>query len=219
MRANAPLPSDPALAQAYQTINARYFASRLPPVRIRWEPRLAEVGPLIAEGFRLEGVTNGTVILLHPALADDDRRFKGVLCHEMVHVALRDHTGPHGPEFQARLRALADEGAFDGVVATDEEKQQLKHSLESRSARLTTALTELGEARARIEADAGSLSREALEDRTWEFNTRVRRHNEEAQEYNRLMERYNLMTAYPDGLDGERMRGRPGLSVLPRGGP
>ena len=215
LRANAPLPSDPRLADTYGTINARYFDSRLPPVRIRWEPRLADVGPLVADGFRLEGVTDGAVILLHPVLMDDERQFRAVLCHEMVHVALRDQARTHGPEFQARLRALLDKGAFEGVIGTDEEKQQLKQSLETRAARLSSELAELNDARAQIEAEAATLPRETLQDRTWTFNMRVRRHNEDADEYNRMVERYNLMTAYPDGLDGARMRER-AVGALPR---
>jgi hypothetical protein len=202
------------LAHTYGTINAQYFESRLPPIRIRWEPRLAEVGPLVAEGFRLEGVTDGAVILLHPLLMDDERQFRAVLCHEMLHVALRDQSRTHGPEFQARLRALLEKGAFEGAIGTDEEKQQLKQALESRAASLASELSDLNAQRAQIEAEAASLSGEARQDRTWAFNTRVRRHNEDAEEYNRLVERYNLMTAYPDGLDGARLRGRSGVAVF-----
>jgi Zn-dependent protease with chaperone function len=213
MRANATLPSDPALAQAYREVNARFFDSRLPDVRIRWEPRLEEIGPLIAPAFRLEGVTDGNVILLHPVLEQSERQLKAVLVHEMVHVALRDRAETHGAAFQSRLRALADSGAFEGVPATDEEKQQLKASLDQRSAALSTELTELNQLRARLESEAATMPREALQDRTWEFNTRVRRHNQDADEFNRLVEQYNLMIAYPDGLDRARVAPRPTVAV------
>ena len=209
LRANAALPSDPALAQAYREVNARYFDSRLPDARIRWEPRLEEVGPLVAPGFRLEGVTDGAVILLHPALEESERQFKAVLCHEMVHVALRDRPGDHGAEFQSRLRALADRGAFEGTPASDAEKEQLKASLEQQSAALAAEANALQELRGRLEADAPALSPDALQDRTWEFNTRIRRHNESADEFNRRVEQYNLMITYPDGLDRERLAQRP----------
>ena len=213
LRANATRASDPALAQAYRETNARFFDSRLPEVRIRWEPRLEEIGPLIAPGFRLEGVTDGGVILLHPILEQSERQFQAVLVHEMVHVALRDNAETHGPAFQSRLRALADRGAFEGVPATDAEKQQLKTSLEQRSAALTAELIELNQLRARLEAEASTMPRETLQDQTWAFNTRVRRHNQDADEFNRLVEQYNLMIAYPDGLDRERLTPRPAVPV------
>ena len=209
MRQNETRPSDPALAQAYNDINGRYFGSRLPPIRIRWDEGLDAIGALIAPGFRLEGLTNGKVILLHPSLEKDARQFSAVLCHEMVHVELRDRRDvDHGPEFQSRLRALADGGAFEGVIASEEEKRDLKRSLDERAARLGAELTEIEQVRARLEAAAPTLTREALQDQTWAFNTRVRRHNEDADEYNRLVGQYNLMIAYPDGLDRERLQTR-----------
>jgi len=209
LRQNETRASEPELAEAYDTINARYFDSRLPPVRIRWEEQLEEIGALIADGFRLEGLTNGKVILLHPRLEDDARQFKAVLCHEMVHVDLRGRPAAHGPEFQARLRELADRGAFEGIVATDEEKQALKETVDRRSNRLSYELSELRQQRSRLETDAPSLSPEVLQDRTWEFNRRVRRHNEDAEAFNRMVEQYNLMITYPDGLDRERLTRRP----------
>jgi hypothetical protein len=208
-RQNEGRPSDPDLADAYGVINAQYFANRLPPVRIRWEPGLDQIGPLIADDFRLEGMTDGNVILLHPALQKDPRQQRAVLCHEMVHVALRDTPDAHGPAFQAQLRALAERGAFEGVVATDAEKAALKASLEDTTRRLSAELGDLRTLQARIEAEAPSLAREALQDRIWEFNRRVREHNEAVDQFNRDVERYNMMVTYPDGLDRERLRGRP----------
>ena len=217
LRQNEPRASEPTLAEAYDSINARYFENRLLPVRIRWEEELDTIGGLIADGFRLEGLTNGKVILLHPALERDERQLQAVLCHEMVHVALRDGTDAHGPEFQSRLRALAEQGAFEGIVASEEEKEQLKEQLEKRSRRLSSEFADLRQARSRIEADAPALPSETLQDRTWAFNTRVRRHNEDLEEYNRLVAQYNLMTSYPDGLDRERLAQRSGVSVVPGG--
>ncbi len=216
MRQNASRPSEPELVDAYATINARHFDGRLPPVRIRWEAGLDTIGPLIADGFRLEGLTDGQVILLHPALQEDPRQLRAVLCHEMVHVALRDRPEAHGPEFQSRLRALADRGAFEGVVATDEEKQALKRSLDTRTADLAREATALRDAQARLESDAPGLAREVLQDQVWEYNKRVRRHNEEVEDFNRLVAEYNAMITYPDGLDRERLAGKAGAQEIGR---
>jgi hypothetical protein len=209
MRQNLDRPSDPDLADAYGIINAQFFENRLPPVRVRWEPGLDQIGSLIAADFRLEGLTDGKVILLHPALQQDPRQLRAVLCHEMVHVALRDTPETHGPEFQTRLRALADRGAFEGVVATDEERAALRAALEQTTLRLSGELAELGALRSRIESEAPSLSREVLQDRVWDLNKRVREHNEAVDGFNREVERYNLMITYPDGLDRERLARKP----------
>ena len=72
LRVNAPLPSDPALGSESTANQHAVLRRPAAAVRIRWEPRLAEVGPLIAEGFRLEGATDGKVILLNPSLEGDD---------------------------------------------------------------------------------------------------------------------------------------------------
>lgn len=208
MRLNETRASEPDLADAYAVINAQYFDNRLPPVRIRWEEGLDAIGPLIAENFRLEGLTNGKVILLHPALERDQQQLRAVLCHEMVHVSLRDEPHAHGPEFQSRLRSLAERGAFVGIVATDEERGTLKESIERTARRLAGELHELRQQQSRIEAEGPSLPRETLQDRVWDFNRRVREHNELVESFNRDVERYNLMVTYPDGLDRERLKTR-----------
>jgi hypothetical protein len=246
LRLNANLESDPALAEEYRTLNAQYFDSRLPPVPVRWEPRLAEVGPLIAEDFRLEGVTNGRLILLLPSLQDNPEQIRRVLSHEMVHVALRDRPdAAHGPAFQDLLRELSAKGAFTGIVATDEEKQALRRSLDVRAEQLTKELADLLRARAEFEADvaahdklvedlnartaaanqrqagwppeseraAANAGRERLQDRSWAFNARLRRHNDSVAEFNTLVEQYNLMISYPDGLDRERVARRAPLAA------
>lgn len=199
-RASAGLASDPALAEAYQSISARYFGGTLPAVSVRWEWRLDEIGPLIAEGFRLEGVTNGRVILLNPSLQDDAPQFKRVLCHEAVHVALSSRSDGHGPNFQALLRRLATEGAFEGLVATDEERAALRASLDRRSEELETETRRLRGEWAEVDGkDAG---------RVQEYNARVRRLQDEAADFNRRIAQYNLMISYPDGLDEERLARR-----------
>ena len=211
LRLNANLASDPALASDYQTVNANYFEHRLPEVRIRWEPRLEEVGPLIADGFRLEGATDGRVILLNPALQDDERQFRRALCHEIVHVAVRGERDAHGPEFQRWLRQLSADGAFTGIIATEEDKVDLRRRVDRRGSELEQAATHLRHERAELDADmahppADADGRRALQMRSVDYNRRVQQHNDAVAELNRLSERYNLMVSYPDGLDRERVQ-------------
>ena len=222
LRLNAPLASDPALGSEYQAINTQFFGGRLPAVRIRWEPRLAEVGPLIAEGFRLEGATDGQVILLNPSLEGDDEGFRRTLVHEMVHVAIKDQDKEHGPAFQSRLRQLAEQGAFVGKVATEEEKQELRRAIETQMSELRKTEVSLQETRARLDADTvrvqgqtNEAGRHAaiadLQSRADFYNADIQRFNMDVARLNRMIEDYNLMIAYPDGLDRERLTHRTAL--------
>lgn len=222
LRLNAPLASDPALGSEYQVINTQFFGGRLPAVRIRWEPRLAEVGSLIAEGFRLEGATDGQVILLNPSLEGDDMGFRRTLVHEMVHVATKGQDQEHGPVFQARLRELSEQGAFVGKVATEEEKQELRRAIDTATSDLEKAEVALRQTRAQLDADTARVqaqpedpgSRAAvagIQNRIDLFNADIQRFNGDAARLNRQIEEYNLMVAYPDGLDRERLAQRAAL--------
>jgi hypothetical protein len=201
LRANANLECDPELLDRYRDIDARYFARGLPPATVRWEPRLAEVGPTIAENFRLEGATDGRLILLNPAIRADEQELKRALVHEIVHVAVWKQDRAHGPVFQTFLRGVAEQGAFQGVLATDEEKQELRSTLDTRAAALKDDADALHKARAEIDAADSSLRA----DRARDYNARVEQHNAAVADFNRLAERYNLMIVYPDGLDRERV--------------
>jgi len=206
LRANANLEPDPGLLDRYRDIDARYFARGLPPASLRWEPGLAEVGPLIAENFRLEGATDGHVIILNPAIRGDEQQLKRVLCHEIVHVAVWKQDRGHGPVFQTFLRSLADQGAFEGAVASDDEKRDLRSTIDARAAALKGEADALLKARADIDSAApGSLRA----DRAQAYNARAEDYNAAVAEFNRLAERYNLMIVYPDGLDRERVDRRP----------
>ena len=226
LRVNANLPSDPALAAEYQAINTEYFEGRLPSVTIRWEPRLAGIGPLIAEDFRLEGITDGKLILLNPAIENDDELFRRTLVHEIVHVATRDQepdkTQPHGPVFQSRLRWLSEQGAFVGKVATEEEKQALRQAISTGMSELTKAEETLRQTRAQLDADTARIQGQPddpdrrvavadLQHRADLYNSDVLRFNGDVARVNRMVEEYNLMQAYPDGLDRERMVQRTAL--------
>ena len=211
-RANLNQPSDPALEKEYQAINAQYFDNRLPAAKLRWESRLDEVGPLIADGFRMSGVTDGRLILLNPALQGSEEEFRRVLCHEMVHIAVVSEKAAHGPAFQQYLRQLAVRGAFRGIVATEEEKQEKRRELDRKFADLSAQADMLARQKSQIEAAAGGTAEADLNARRDDYNDRVRRHNDAVVELNRSIDDYNLMVTYPDGLDRERLPRKTSLS-------
>jgi hypothetical protein len=232
--------SDPELARAYQDVNTQHFAGALPAVTVIWEPRLSEVGPLTAHDFTLEGmfglVRKQPFILLNPALKADPPKLTSTLCHEMVHAYLfsvGDTTSNHGPAFQAALRRLATEGAFEGVWASDVDKANLKSWLDAESARLDAERAEMDQLGAEIErervevdrdladlnaritaanaqgsgwpaqgdVDAVTSRRDRYNARAADANTRLERDRTDLAQFNREVSRYNLMVAYPDGLD------------------
>ena len=212
-RANLNQPSDPALEKEYRAINAQFFDNRLPAVKLRWESRLDEVGPLIADGFRMGGVTDGQLILLNPAIQGSDDEFRRVLCHEMVHIAVVSEKDAHGPAFQQYLRQLAIRGAFRGIVATEEEKQEKRRELDRKFADLAAQADMLARQKAEIEAAANALPEAELNARRDDYNDRVRRHHDAVVDLNHSIDDYNLMVTYPDGLDRERLQRK--TSVTP----
>lgn len=210
IHANDNQPTDPELARAYQTYNAQYFENRLPAVRVRWEPRLDEIGPLIADGFRMDGMTNRELILLNPAIRENHEEFRRVLSHEMVHVAVVTEQQSHGPIFQGYLRHLLDKGAFKGIVATEAEKQERRRYLERREKELAREAASLAETKTALEQEARAPGApvDAVNARIVNYNAQVRRHNDAVIEFNRDIEEYNEMVSYPDGLDRERLQPR-----------
>jgi hypothetical protein len=115
-------PGDPDLDLLYAQVNARHFSNELPPIAVRWEPRLAEIDALENDGGEHHGLFGArgdrAVILLRPSLRDDRPALIGALCHEMAHAYLfrgGEDSARHGPAFDAVLRRLALEGAFDGA--------------------------------------------------------------------------------------------------------
>ncbi len=227
LRAGIDRPGDPALGAIYQALNTRHFAGALPAMPVRWESRLNEVGPLTSRQFTLEGmfgrVGDRMSILLHPKLQDDRPALDRVLAHEMVHAHLAvtgQTSGPdHGPAFQTVLARLSLEGAFEGKVATEEERQQLRAWLDAESARLVAdreAMAirgrELDQERAALEqaaaepldqarADALNARRESYNSNAMAANEEAARHQQAVAFLDREIDRYNLMLKYPDGLD------------------
>jgi hypothetical protein len=197
---NRSMPSDPDLASEYEDLNVEYFSNILPAPEVRWESGLTEIGPLIADGFTVQGLTDGRMILINPAIERDADQRRRALCHEMVHMAVWMQDKAHGPVFQERLRQLSLRGAFRGIVATDQEKD--------------AALAALQRLRGEIDTDERALLREresldrTRQDAVEAYNTRVRRQQADIVEYNHRVEQYNLMVSYPDGLARERLTAR-----------
>jgi hypothetical protein len=231
LKASAAKPGDPDLMSQFAAINARHFSSELPDVTVRWEPALAEVGPLDGLGLTLQGMFgqagSSTFILINPAIRADPRAVERALCHEIVHAhlfALGDRTTSHGPSFQDILQRLAREGAFEGIAADAEDKARLRAWLDAESARIDAERREMDALDIEIRQTAAELDREiaafgalasrspaeaeALEARRRRHNQRVLEANDRLQRdrgdlahFNREVTRYNLMMAYPDGLD------------------
>jgi SprT-like family len=175
LRQNIGQPGDPILNQLYSDIGARYFSGKLPAMEVRWEPRLADVGKLAAQAYTLQGmfghIGGRSIILLNPGLQGDRPALTRALCHEIVHAFLFSTgitTGEHGPVFQSALKRLADEGGFEGVVASDEERVNLRAWLDAESARLDFERAEIDRLSVEIEHERVEIER-ALS----EFNARV----------------------------------------------
>ena len=161
---------DLELSKEYLEINAQHFGNGLPRIPVIWEPKLGELGPLIAEGFTEEGLTaqynNRLFILLNPALRLNRREVRRALCHEMVHlylITIGDTKTNHGPAFQTVLRRLSEERAFEGKWASESEKVSLRSWLEGESARLNREKSELERIRDDLDREGGDLDREMHE--------------------------------------------------------
>jgi hypothetical protein len=226
LRAAIDKPGDRRLGEMYSSINVRHFAGALPAIRVVWEPRLEEVGHLAGRAFTLEGMFgrlgNRTIILLHPKLEADAAALARALCHEMVHAYLftiGDSGSDHGAAFQRTLKRLADEGAFVGIVATDEERDALRAWLDGESTRLESERQQIERMAAELEqerrdverafaglpADQRTLdrivaSRDAYNGRAAEASQRAQRHRDAGTAFQRAQDRYNLMVVYPDGV-------------------
>jgi hypothetical protein len=233
--ANLDKPGDPSLDQFYAQINKQHFRGGLPPIPVRWEPQLADVGGLAEGAFRLEGmfghVGSKAVILLNPTLQNDPAALRRTLCHEMVHAQLYvagQPTAEHGPAFQTILRRLSAENAFEGIVASDEERTNLRAWLDAEAARLdeeqsavTQEAADLDRERGEIESGLASLTsrmntpsaptaaevsahnarRERYNWRVSQAQARVEAGRTDRARFNQEVERYNLMLVYPDGMD------------------
>jgi len=231
LTANTDQPGDAELTARFQAINREHFKDALPAIPVRWEPGLADVGPLMGDGVTLQGMFGKAgrqpMILLNPVVRDDARALDRALCHEMVHAYLFTTGGEgtaHGPAFQAVLRRLSLEHAFEGIAADAAAKADLRAWLDTESRRIdeqrremetvdramkdeSTALNQEIEAfnarpdRPAAEAQALDARREQFNQRATEVNHRLARIRDDLAHFNAEAARYNLMVSYPDGLD------------------
>jgi hypothetical protein len=218
-------PGDPILNRMYLEISARHFEAQLPPMEVMWEPRLADVGKLSPRQFTLQGmfgqIGRHAVILLNPGLQEDPAAVARTLSHEIVHAYLSAagaKDAGHGPDFQQLLQRLASEGAFEGVVATDEERESLRTWLDAEAARLDVERSEMTRLASDLERERGDVEhgfngnaatfvqrRNAYNQRAVEANERADRARASVEYFNRQVDRYNLMLVYPDGLDARAL--------------
>jgi hypothetical protein len=89
-----------------------------------------------------------------------------------------EDTAEHGPSFQAVLRRLAMEGAFEGLPSSPEERTTLRHWIDEEKARLATEDAAL---------------RQSMDE------ARLERVRADRERLNQEIDRYNLMIVYPDG--------------------
>ncbi len=173
LEASRDKPGDLALNALFDELNTQHFAGRLPTVKVVWEEALDRLD--IGES-RLNGMTDGRIILLKPALQPDDAEIRRTLCHEMVHVKLLAdgaRSTAHDDPFQTELRRVFQGGCFHAILASEEEEAALKAWIDAERARLDAA-------RAQVDAQGAAVKLETERvDRTFaDLNERIRIANE-----------------------------------------
>lgn len=164
--------ADPQLDLLFDQLNTLHFSGQLPDVKVMWGEDLDR---LDIGDYRLKGMTDGRIILVKPALKNDDADVRRTLCHEMVHVRLitaGHESTAHGDPFQRELRRVFDEGCFHAIWAAPEEKASLKEWIDAERARLDAV-------RAQVEAEGAAIERETdrVERAFAELNERIRAAN------------------------------------------
>ena len=161
-------PGDANLGVLFRQLNARHFDGRLPAAKVLWSERLDR---LDVGDYRLNGMTDGTIILLKSALQNDDAEVRRTLCHEMVHVQLfsgGQTSTAHDAAFQNELRRVFDSGCFEATWAPAEEKAALGEWIAAERARLDAA-------HAQVNAQGESIKAETarVEQLVAELNERI----------------------------------------------
>ncbi len=162
-------PGDAPLGQLFSELNARHFGGQLPHVKVIWAH---ELDRLDVGDYRLNGMTDGRVILLKAALrdTDDDADVRRTLCHEMVHVGLLAagrRLTTHDAIFQNELRRIFDGGCFQAIPASEDEKATLKAWIDAERARLDSVRSRMDAEGAAIKSETDDVDRSfaALNDR------------------------------------------------------
>lgn len=230
---------DPELAKEYQSLNGRHFHGELPAVPVAWEPRLEQRLPNQPASFRLMGLWGqtkgkGATILLNPRLKKAPTGWRATLCHEMIHEYLHargDDATDHGPPFQAELKRLWSEGAFEGEPADDRKRKEAREWLEAKKDEIDRLETSLAQRKAL--ADAAEVSFNAMKERIRRaneegaprpsriealavqetikaqvvaFNSLLMVYRQAVEDFNDHARTYNLMNAYPDGMAEDAQR-------------
>lgn len=165
-------PEDPDLGLLFDLLNTLHFGGRLPDVKVLWA---ADLDALDEGDYRLNGMTDGTMILLKTAFKDDEANVRRTLCHEMVHVKLitaGQTSTAHDAPFQRELRRIFEEGCFHAILASDEEKTTLQDWITAERARLDAAVADAQAQRAAIQQEEARVERLIAE-----LNERIRAAN------------------------------------------
>jgi hypothetical protein len=174
------------LESKYRHINDRYFDGQLPTIPVLWEPNLEEVGPLIAQGYVMQGLASShpEMILLNPRNRDNPAELQRVLCHEMIHVYLytqHDMTTHHGPAFKKEWSRLMRAGAFQGIAGSEDDKLRLQARLQSESRELSSESAQLEQANAALDQYGSDVKQQKseLEQEHEELNRRITQANQD----------------------------------------
>jgi len=152
-------PGDANLGLLFRQLNAEHFSGRLPNVKVLWSERLDR---LDIGNYRLNGMTDGTIILVKAALKEDDADAKRTLCHEMVHVMFLTEgqkSTAHDALFQEELRRIFDGGCFEAIWAPPGEKAALGEWIAAERARLDAAHAHTNAQGASIKAETERIER------------------------------------------------------------
>lgn len=162
-------PGDADLGLLFNELNALHFDGVLPNVKVLWDAGLDRLD----EGdYRLNGMTDGKIILLEAALKDVEDEVRRTLCHEMVHVrflADGNKSTAHDAVFQTELRRIFEDGCFPAILASPEEKASLQEWIDAERPRLDAA-------RKQADAQLAALKTETdrVERMVAELNERIR---------------------------------------------
>jgi hypothetical protein len=152
-------PENADLGRLFDELNARHFSGRLPKAKVMWA---SDLDRLDIDDYRLNGMTDGKIILLKTALQDDEAEIRRTLCHEMIHVELiaeGHRSTAHDVLFQQELRRLLDDGCFEAIWATPEERAALKEWIDTERSRLDDARKQLDAQGASIRLETTRVER------------------------------------------------------------